>query len=196
MGMPLTGSRWLATLAILMAGPALAQAPATPPRPGPAPQPATPPLLQVIIRAQGTADRYATTTSFVCEEGRFCTAIFDVQSRRAAAPAPPTAPGTSPRAEGRPAPAPPTRIEIGVWSRPEGEVMLVALTAGQKLMLNCKSSQTVSTKGRGTPPRIRYSVHEPDPGCGSALDRAPPEKAVAAIEVVVRPAALQPGQGI
>ncbi|WP_293862096.1 hypothetical protein [uncultured Alsobacter sp.] len=186
---------WLAPILGLMAAPALAQ---TPPVQSPPTQqkPATPPLVQVIIRAQGTADRFATTTSFVCEEGRFCTAVFDVQRRQAAPPSQPPAPGTPPRAEGRPAPTPPARVEIGVWSRPDGEVTFVALTAGQKLMLNCKASQTVTTKGRGTPPRIRYSVHEPDPGCGSGLERAPAEKAVAAVEVLVRPATLQPGQGI
>lgn len=203
-----TLGRWLVPAVVLTSLPAVAQAPA-PPRPGP--QPAAPALIQVIVRAQGTGDRYATTTSFPCEEGRFCTAIFDV-ARRQAAPAgsgvpplaqpspPPSWPGTPPaappRAESRPAPAPPTRVEIGVWSRPDGEVMLVAITAGQKLMLNCRASQTVATKGRGEAPRVRYSVHEPDAACGAGLDRAPPEKAIAAIEVVVRPAALLRGQGI
>ena len=56
----------------------------------------------------------------------------------------------------------PTRVEIGIWSRPEGEVVLVPVTGTTKLMLNCKPSQTVATKGRGEAPRIRYSVHEPD----------------------------------
>lgn len=179
----------------LVAAPALAQAPPAPTRPAPAP--ASPPLVQVTVRAQGTADRYPTTTSLICEEGRFCTAIFDVQRRPPAATTPQQpAPGTPPRAESRPTPAPPTRVEIGIWSRPEGEVMLVALMTGQKLMLNCKPSQTLATKGRSEAPRVRYSVHEPDAACGSALDRAPAEKAVAAIEVLVRPAALQRGQGI
>lgn len=174
--------------------PALAQSP-VPQRPAPAP--ATPPLVQVVIRAQGTADRYATTTSFICEEGRFCTAVFDVVRRQAAPePAPAPSPGAPPRADGRPAPAPPARVEIGVWSRPDGEVTLVSLMAGQKLMLNCKPSQTVATKGRSEPPRVRYSVHEQDPACGSALGRAPADKAVAAIEVLVRPAAMLRGQGI
>ena len=186
---------WLAPALCLVTLPSLAQSPPAPPRPAPAP--ASPPLVQVVVRAQGTADRYPTTISLICEEGRFCTAIFDVQRRpAAAAPPPQPAPGTPPRAESRPAPAPPSRVEIGVWSRPDGEVMFVALMTGQKLMLNCKPSQTVATKGRSEAPRVRYSVHEPDAACGSALDRAPAEKAVAAIEVLVRPAALQRGQGI
>jgi hypothetical protein len=191
-------SWWLVPAMLLAATPVLAQAPAPPrPAPAPSPAPATAALVQVVIRAQGTADRYATTTSFICEEGRFCTAVFDLQRRPAApAPAPAPAPGTPPRAESRPAPPPPARVEIGAWSRPDGEVMLVALMAGQKLMLNCKPSQMVATKGRGEPPRIRYSVHETDPACGSALARAPAEKAVAAIEVLVRPAAMLRGQGI
>ncbi len=177
-----------AALLLALGHAALAQsAPPAPNAPAPsAPAPGAPPgaapskpLVQIIIRAQGTGDRYAATTSLLCEEGRFCTAVFDVARRRAetTAPAPP-----------------PTRVEIGIWSRPEGEVMLVPITGSTKLMLNCKPSQTVSTKNRSEAPRIRYSVHEQDPGCQGATERAPPDKAIAAIEVVVRPATLQRGQ--
>lgn len=163
---------------------AFAQTPPTPPQP--APPGATPPgstgrpLVQIVVRAQGTGDRFPSTYSLLCEEGRFCTAVFDVARRRAEG------------ATGNP--PPPSRIEIGIWSRPEGEVMLVPVTGTTKLMLNCRPSQMISTKGRSEAPRVRYSVHEPDPGCDGATARAPAEKAIAAIEVVVRPAALVRGQ--
>ncbi|MHB2165990.1 hypothetical protein [Alsobacter sp. R-9] len=160
---------------VLLAAAAAAQ---TPPSQAPGPGTTAPQLVQIIVRAQGTGDRYASTYSVLCEEGRFCTAVFDVNRRRAAGAAT----------------TPPTRVEIGIWSRPDGEVVLVPVTGTTKLMLNCKPSQTVATKGRGDAPRIRYSVHEPDSACGGAVDRAPPEKAIAAIEVVVRPAALLRGQ--
>jgi len=171
---------------------ALAQTPPAAPRQAPPPSasppsasppsasPAGKPLVQIVVRAQGTGDRFASTYSLLCEEGSLCTAIFDVARRRPAG-----ATGTPP---------PPTRLEIGIWSRPDGEVMLVPATGATKLMLNCKPSQLIQTKGRSEAPRLRYSVHETDPGCSGATERAPPEKAVAAIEVVVRPATLVRGQ--
>ncbi len=154
--------------------------PATPPAPSAPPAAAAKPLVQIVVRAQGTGDRFASTYSLLCEEGRFCTAVFDVARRRAEGAA-----GNPP---------PPTRVEIGIWSRPDGEVMLVPVTGSTKLMLNCKPSQSIQTKGRSEAPRVRYSVHETDPGCSGATERAPPEKAIAAIEVVVRPATLVRGQ--
>ena len=170
-----------------VAAPVLAQTspspPVSPPSPGQPSAPATPagkPLVQIVVRAQGTGDRFASTYSLLCEEGNLCTAIFDVARRRPAG------------ATG--APPPPTRLEIGIWSRPEGEVMLVPATGTTKLMLNCKPSQLIQTRGRSEAPRLRYSVHETDPGCSGATERAPPEKAIAAIEVVIRPATLVRGQ--
>lgn len=157
--------------------PPASPAPAQPPAPG---APAAKPLVQIVVRAQGTGDRFAATYSLLCEEGNLCSAIFDVARRRPAG------------ATG--APPPPTRLEIGIWSRPDGEVMLVPATGTTKLMLNCKPSQLIQTKGRSEAPRLRFSVHETDPGCAGATERAPPEKAIAAIEVVVRPATLVRGQ--
>lgn len=157
--------------------PLVSPAPAQPPAPG---APSAKPLVQIVVRAQGTGDRFAATYSLLCEEGNLCSAIFDVARRRPAG-----ATGTAP---------PPTRLEIGIWSRPDGEVMLVPATGTTKLMLNCKPSQLIQTKGRSEAPRLRYSVHETDPGCAGATERAPPDKAIAAIEVVVRPATLVRGQ--
>jgi hypothetical protein len=167
---------------VILASVCLAQASgAQAPPAGPHPPGATgKPLVQIVVRAQGTGDRFPSTYSVLCEEGRFCTAVFDVARRRAEG------------ATGNP--PPPTRIEIGIWSRPEGEVMLVPVSATNKLMLNCRPSQAVVTKGRSEAPRVRYSVHEPDPGCDGPTARAAAEKAIAAIEVVVRPAALVRGQ--
>jgi hypothetical protein len=177
-----TRARSVGGVAVLLASACLAHGAAaqTPPA-GPTPPAAIgKPLVQIVVRAQGTGDRFPSTYSLLCEEGRFCTAVFDVARRR-----PEGATGNPP---------PPTRIEIGIWSRPEGEVMLVPVTGTSKLMLNCRPSQAVVTKGRSEAPRVRYSVHEPDPGCDGPTARAAAEKAIAAIEVVVRPAALVRGQ--
>lgn len=173
------GARWgmVFVASACLAQEAGAQTPPSEPTP---PATAGKPLVQVVVRAQGTGDRFPSTYSLLCEEGRFCTAVFDVARRRADG------------ATGNP--PPPTRIEIGIWSRPDGEVMLVPVTGTNKLMLNCRPSQAIATKGRSEAPRVRYSVHEPDPGCDGPTARAAAEKAIAAIEVVVRPASLVRGQ--
>ncbi len=42
------------------------------------------PPVSVVVRAQGTGDRYPALHSLLCTEGQFCTSVFDVARRRAA----------------------------------------------------------------------------------------------------------------
>lgn len=171
-----------AVLAVLMAVPPISAQGQTivPPREGKPP-------ISVVVRAQGTGDRYPALHSLLCTEGQFCTSVFDVARRRAvpdpAAPAPP-----------------PVRIEIGVLVRGDGTVLVVPAMPGSKLFLNCLASQSVPLKPMTEATRLRFLVHEEDAACakaeaGKPAPRPPAPKAVGSIEVVIK-TATPAGQAI